>query len=75
MESSSAMDKSATFQNRFILGGTIMTKCEQIQNQINKFKELALKTNGVMSQIWNNHAEQLKLKLKNMSVKELSEEV
>lgn len=52
-----------------------MTKCEQIQNQINKFKELALKTTGVMSQIWNNHAEKLKLKMRSMTLKELSEEV
>lgn len=52
-----------------------MTRCEKLQQQINKFKELALKTTGLMSTIWNNHAELLKLKMKRMTVKELSENV
>lgn len=52
-----------------------MTRCEQLQQQIDKFKQLALKTSGVMSQIWNNHAEKLKLKMKSMTIKELSENV
>lgn len=52
-----------------------MTRCEKMQNQINKFKELALKTTGYMSVIWNNHAEILKLKMRRMTIKELSEEI
>ena len=55
--------------------GGIMTRCEKMQNQINKFMELALNTKGTMSQMWKNHAERLKWKMKSMSVKELSEEV
>lgn len=52
-----------------------MTRYEQLQNQINKFKKLALKTTGYMSVIWNNHAEILKLKMRRMTIKELSEEI
>ena len=51
-----------------------MTRCEKLQQQIDKFKELALKTTGYMSVIWNNYAEILKLKMKRMTIKELSEE-
>lgn len=51
-----------------------MTRYEKLQQQINKFKELALNTTGLMSVIWNNNAEKLKLKMKRMTVKELSEE-
>lgn len=68
------MDKSADSLNCFFVEKKIMTRCEKIQNQINKFKKLALKTTGYMSMIWNNHAEKLKLKMKSMTVKELSEE-
>ncbi len=52
-----------------------MTRYEKMQNQINKFMELALNTKGTMSQMWKNHAERLKWKMKSMSVKELSEEI
>ena len=52
-----------------------MTRCEQLYNKANNCLACARRTDGRMSDIWLNHFYSIMNKIRNMSIKELSEVV